>query len=41
MITAFPKIFSIGTDYIRDVFKGLPEWYKEQLFAKVFEEAEA
>lgn len=22
MITAFPKIFSLGTDYIRDIFKG-------------------
>lgn len=25
----------------RSLAKGLPEWYKEQLFAKVFGEAEA
>lgn len=28
-------------DINRAAVKGLPEWYKEQLFAKVFEEAEA
>ena len=41
MIKAFPKIFSIGTDINRAAVKGMPEWYKEQLFAKVFGEAEA
>jgi hypothetical protein len=42
LIGAFPKIFAIGTDYIRDIKEfgnqllrgstsGFPEWYKKQL----------